>query len=66
MSFNTKVLEELHKMVVDAEEDTLNIISVGVAMADFAAYKEQVGRLYAYRRVREFFQIAAEIVEKME
>jgi hypothetical protein len=66
MSFQGRVLDELRKMVLEAEEDTLNIISIGAAIKDFTDYKEQVGRLYAYRKVGEMFDEAVKLVEKME
>ena len=66
MSFTARVLDELRKMVLEESESTLNIISIGVSVLDFPSYKEQVGRLYAYRRVVELFDEAVEKVEKAE
>jgi hypothetical protein len=66
MSFTARVLDELRKMVLEEAEATLNILSTSGGVLDFASYKEQVGRLYAYRRVVELFDEAVEKVEKAE
>ena len=65
-TFNEHVLYELRKMVLEERDAVITIVSSGGGINDFPAYKEKVGRLFAYQRVIELFQEAVEIVEKME
>ena len=64
MSHHLHILVELRKLIVEEADRTADIITTGVAAKDFATYKEHVGRLFAYRRVLDLFEEAAEKVEK--
>ena len=65
-SFNSRVLDELRKLVLEEHDNVITIISRGGGIDDFPAYKQQVGQLFAYRRVIELFDEAVEKVEKSE
>lgn len=64
MSLHLHILVELRKLIVGEAQKLSDIITTGVAARDFATYKEQVGKLYAYRHALELFEEAAQTVEK--
>jgi hypothetical protein len=64
MSYHLQILSELRKLIVEDADNAAKIIQDGLAIKDFHTYKEHVGRLYAYRRVLDLFEVAAEKVEK--
>ena len=66
MSFHTEQIKEFLALVEEEVRNTTEIITQGIVTRDFASYKEQVGRLHAYKRALELIKEAAEIVEKRE
>ena len=64
MSYHLHILDELRKLVVEEADETAKIIIEGVALKEYHAYKEHVGRLFAYRRTLDMFEEAARNVEK--
>ena len=65
-SFSSRVFDELRRMVLEEHDNVITIISRGGGIDDFPAYKQQVGQLFAYRRVIELFDEAVDKVEKAE
>ena len=66
MSFHLEQIKELRSRLAAEVKSTSEIIALGVAVKDFASYKEHVGRLFAYNRSLELIDEAAEAVEKRE
>jgi hypothetical protein len=66
MSFHLHVLTELRKLIVEEAQDTSDMITQGIAIKEFHTYKEQVGRLFAYRRALDLFEEAAKKVERTD
>ena len=66
MSFHGEQLKELRALLAEELKSTSEIVTLGIAIKDFASYKEHVGRLYAYKRSLELIEEAAEKVEKRE
>ena len=64
MSYHLQILAELRKLIVEDADNEAKLITDGLAFKDFHTYKEHVGRLFAYRRVLDLFEEAAEKVEK--
>ena len=64
MSYHLQIIAELRKLIEQEAEETAKIVLAGLAFKDLAAYKEYVGRYYAFQRSLELFEQAAEIVEK--
>ena len=64
MSLHLHILVELRRLIVEEADQTASEITNGVAIKEFATYKEKVGRLFAYRRALALFEEAAEKVEK--
>ena len=66
MSFHSEQLRELTALIKNEVESTQNIILQGIVAKDFASYKEQVGRLYAYDKTLKLVEQARELVEQRE
>ena len=66
MSYHLQILSTLHDLVVEETKETAKVLEAGIAIKDFASYKEQVGRIFAYKRVLDLFEEAAEKVGKSE
>ena len=64
MSYHLQILTELRNLIVEEAQQTSDLITTGLAFKEFHTYKEHVGRLFAYRRVLDLFEVAAEKVEK--
>jgi len=66
MSFHLEHIKELRSLISDEIKNTSEIIALGVAIKDFASYKEQVGRLFAYKQALELIDEAEKRVESRE
>lgn len=66
MSFHLEQLKELKALIDEEAGKTEKILLDGIAVKDFHSYKEQVGRLYAYKRSLALIEEAADIVEKRD
>ena len=62
-TFADAVAAEVRRLIEEQAEIELSIMVAG-NLADYAAYRERVGRLYAYRKVAELFIVAQENLEK--
>lgn len=62
-TFSTAVMDEAKRLINEAYDEDANIVALG-NVPDYGAYREKVGRLYAYRRVIELFDEAQSNLEK--
>jgi len=62
-TFANAVMEETKRLIQEEAESDMNILALG-NVVDYAAYREKVGRLYAYRKAIELFDVAERILEK--
>lgn len=63
--FDRMVLAELKKLVIEELESVVNVITSS-HVNELPAYKMQVGKIMAYRKVLELFEEAKDNVEKRE
>ena len=63
-TFSDALLTEVQRLIGQEAELELSVLSVG-NVTDYAAYREKVGRIFAYRKVvEELFSEAASNLEK--
>ena len=63
-TYSDVVLDEFFRLVEDALEVEMDTVTRGVALSDLAAYKERVGRIYAYNKMKELYREAENNVVK--
>ena len=63
-TYSDVVLDEFFRLVEDALELEVDAVSHGFAFSDLAAYKERVGRIYAYNQMKELYREAENNVSK--
>ena len=62
-TFSTAVMDETKRLIGEEYEIETGILNLG-NVPDYAAYRERVGRLYAYRKAMELFEVAQSNLEK--
>jgi hypothetical protein len=63
-TYSDVVLDEFFRLVEDALEVEMDTVIRGVSLSDLAAYKERVGRIYAYNQMKELYREAENNVSK--
>lgn len=64
-SYHTALLAEVHRLIDLEIEEEAKIVVIGNGINDYAAYRERVGRVYAYRRIVDLlFEDARSNIEK--
>ena len=63
-TFANALLDEVRRLIQQEADDEMKIVALG-NVVDWAAYRERVGRLFAYQKVaNELFSVAESNLEK--